>query len=359
MNQDATPRRRQPLSDDFWLVLEEHPYAHDLFQVLRRIDAQAGLEWQLGRAPHPRQEPLRLGQQPSLSFAPSTLAAAGPLADTPFQRLMIYSFGLFGPNGPLPLHFTEYVRERFLHNQDRTLLDFLNLFHHRLILLFYRAWANSQPTVSLDRDDDQAFTRYLSALVGMGVDSLHARDSLPTHCKYFMAGHLVRQGRDAEGLAKILRYYFQVPVRIIENIPVWLSIAPHQQVRLKVGLAQQLGKDIFLGRAVRDVQHKFRIELGPMTFEEYQRFLPGEPQAIALRDWVRHYTGIEYIWDVRLILRKDDVRRTTPGGGQRLGLSSWMRNPDADEHAGDLIFSPEPLEGQIFQEQHIKHHVKG
>lgn len=340
-------RNTQRLPDDFWTALSEQPYQHDLFQILRRLDAQGGLEWPLGRAPHPHQEPIRLGQQPSLSFAPSTLASAGPASDSPAYQLMIYSFGLFGPNGPLPLHFTEYVRERYLHNQDRTLLDFINLFHHRLILLFYRAWANSQPTVSLDREDDQAFTRYLSSVIGMGTDRLRPQDSLPTHAKYFMAGHLVRQGRDAEGLAKILRYYFQVPVRIIENIPVWLSIAPEQQTRLVADKGLQLGLDVFLGRAVRDVQHKFRIELGPMSLAEYQRFMPGSPQAMELRDWVRHYVGIEYLWDVRLILRKEQVSRATLSDGQRLGLSSWLRDNDGANDAGDLIFSPEPIDPHL------------
>lgn len=338
---NSTPTQRLP--DDFWASLTEHPYEHDLFQILRLLDAQGGFEWPLGRAPHPQQEPLRLGQQPSLSFAPSTLASAGPVENTQLYQLMIYSFGLFGPNGPLPLHFTEYVRERYLHNQDRTLLDFLNLFHHRLILLFYRAWANSQPTVSLDRQDDQAFTRYISSLVGMGENSLAARDSLPTHAKYFMAGHLVRQRCDAEGLAKILRHYFQVQVQIIENIPVWLSIASYQQTRLAVDQPQPLGQEAFLGRMVRDVQHKFRIELGPMSQQEYLRFLPGSSQAIALRDWVRHYVGIEYLWDVRLILRKGEVSRTTLGGEHRLGLNSWLRDANNDNDAGELIFSPEPI----------------
>ncbi len=334
----------QRLRDDFWVSLTEQPYEHDLFQILRMLDAQGGFEWPLGRAPHPHQEPIRLGQQPSLSFAPSTLASAGPADNAPLYQLMIYSFGLFGPNGPLPLHFTEYVRERYLHNQDKTLLDFLNLFHHRLILLFYRAWANSQPTVSLDRQDDQAFTRYISSLAGMGGHALHSRDSLPTHAKYFMAGHLVRQRRDAEGLAKILRSYFQVPVRILENIPVWLSIATRQQTCLMAEQPQRLGQEAFLGRMVRDVQHKFRIELGPMSQQEYHRFLPGGPQAIALRDWVRHYVGIEYLWDVRLILRREEVNRTTLGGEQRLGLSSWLRDATGDNDADDLVFSPDPLE---------------
>lgn len=340
MSSNTTPR----LSDDFWTALTEHPYKHDLFQILRMIDAQGGFEWRLGQAPHPHQEPIRLGQSPSLSFAPSTLASAGPADNAPQYQLMIHSFGLFGPNGPLPLHFTEYVRERYLQNQDRTLLDFLNLFHHRLILLFYRAWANSQPTVALDREDDRSFTRYISSLVGMGGQSLHCRDSLPTHAKYFMAGHLVRQRRNGEGLAKILQNYFQVPVRILENVPVWLAIAPHQQTRLRAEQPQRLGQDAFLGRMVRDVQHKFRIELGPMPQSEYHRFMPGGPQAIALRDWVRHYIGIEYLWDVRLILCSEEISRAKLGGKQRLGLNSWLRDANSPGSGDELIFSPEPIE---------------
>ncbi|NDJ56369.1 type VI secretion system baseplate subunit TssG [Enterobacteriaceae bacterium 4M9] len=333
----------QTLSADFWTRLTAHPYEHDLFQVLRLIDAQGGFEWPLGRAPHPHQEPIRLGQQPSLSFAPSTLASAGPIEDSPLHQLLIYSFGLFGPNGPLPLHFTEYVRERYLHNQDSTLLDFINLFHHRLILLFYRAWANSQPTVSLDRHDDRAFTHYFSSLVGMGATSLAPRDSLPTHAKYFMAGHLVRQRRSAEGLEKILHHYFEIPVRVRENVPVWIAVAPEQQTRLDAGLAQRLGTDAFLGRMVRDVQCKFRIELGPMSLHHYQRFLPGGELAIALRDWVHHYVGIEYLWDVRLILRKEEVSRAAAGGSQRLGLSSWLRDANHRNHADELVYSPQGI----------------
>ncbi|CVB69136.1 Uncharacterized protein conserved in bacteria [Serratia marcescens] len=146
------------LPDDFWPRLRSAPYKHDLFQLLRRIDAQGGQPYLLGRAPLPRHEMLRLGQEPSLSFAPSTLAQVAPRANSPLHDVSIFSFGLFGPNGPLPLHLTEYVRERVYHHQDTTLLAFTNLFHHRLTLLFYRAWADAQPTVSLDRRTTGAST---------------------------------------------------------------------------------------------------------------------------------------------------------------------------------------------------------
>jgi predicted component of type VI protein secretion system len=44
-------------------------------------------------------------------FAPAELAAWWPASGRP-ARLLVYFFGLLGPNGPLPLHLTEYARER-------------------------------------------------------------------------------------------------------------------------------------------------------------------------------------------------------------------------------------------------------
>ncbi len=89
-------------------------------------------------------------------------------ANSALHEVSILSFGLFGPNGPLPVHLTEYARERIYHHQDTSLRAFADLFHHRLALLFYRAWADAQPTVSLDRADNRRFEDYLSSLIGMG-----------------------------------------------------------------------------------------------------------------------------------------------------------------------------------------------
>jgi len=337
------PTNRLP--DDFWQLLGDKPYQYDLFQLLRRIDAQGGGPYLLGRAPQPSHDLLRLGQEPSLSFAPSTLAQVSQRAGTSLHEVSIFSFGLFGPNGPLPLHLTEYVRERLYHHQDRTLLAFSNLFHHRLITLFYRAWADAQPTLSLDRTDNRRFDEYLSCLAGIGLPAQRQCDGLNTHAKHFMAGHLIRHGRDPEGLSKILQDYFNVPVRIVENIPHWMRIERSEQARLQAGQrAPRLGESAFLGVATRDVQHKFRIELGPMSLQNYERFLPGAKFCLQLRDWVRQYLGIEFVWDLRLILAKDQLSGTQLSGRQHLGLSSWMEAPQRQHDASDLRFSPEPLE---------------
>lgn len=335
------------LPEAFWSALTEAPFEHDLFQLLRRVDAQAAVRQRLGRAAHPRDEPLRVGQEPSLSFAPSTIARIEPRAGSPLHELSIYSFGLFGPNGSLPLHWTEYVRDRVQHHQDRAMLAFCNLFHHRLTLLFFRAWANAQPTVSLDRHDNRRFDQYLSCLIGLGSTLEARRDGLQTHAKYFLSGHLARQVRSAEGLQKIIASYFEIPARILQNMPMWLRIERKRQFRLQVGRQQAgLGIASLLGIAVRDVQHKFRIVLGPLSSATYARFLPDGDLLHQLRDWVRQYLGFGFAWDLQLILEHGHACHAQLGAPRRLGLDSWLRHPvpDPPVPSDQLIFVPEPLE---------------
>ena len=323
----------------WWRAVEREPYAHDLFHALRWIDAHAGARKPLGRETVARYEPVRMRQEPSMAFAPSTVAYAQAGRNGRPAEMAIYGFGLFGPNGPLPLHLTEHAHERMAHYGDRTLSAFADVFHHRLILLFYRAWADAQSTVSLDRKEER-FTRYVASLLHLGEPSMRRRDAVLDHAKYFMAGHLVRQTRNPEGLKHILQWFFGLPVRICEFVPQWIRLEPEQ--RLGLGGMAGLGRDTVLGVAVRDAQHKFRIELGPLSLEDYTSFLPGGLRARQLTHWVRHYVGVELAWDVRPVLRAEDARGLALGAAQPLGLSAWLgkRRP-AQGDAGDLLLDYE------------------
>ena len=332
------------LPEAFWQQVVNAPFRHDLFQLLRRLDAQAGEPWPLGRAPLPRHEPLRLGQAPSLAFAPATLARAAARPASRLHEIDIYSFGLFGPNGPLPRHLTEYAQQRVAHHGDRSMVDFLNLFHHRLILLFYRAWADAQPTLSLDRPDRRRFNHYLSCLTGVGQPALQqARGAVHEHARYALAGHVARQSRDAEGLEKSLAFYFCVPVRVVQNVPQWLPIDRRDRLRLQAGRGgARLGENSLLGCAVWDAQHKFRLVFGPLALADYQRFLPEERAARQLRDWIAQTLGIEFSWDLQLSLRRQDVSGVRLGGEAQLGYSSWLGEQPASRDRDDLILCLEP-----------------
>ena len=337
-----------------WQALRAEPHAHDLFQVLRWLDARAGLAVPLGRAARPQGEPLRLGQRPSLLFAPSMIAGLEEAVERP-PHLSIFGFGLFGPNGPLPLHLTEYAHDREHTAGDPTLAAFADLFHHRLILRFYRAWADAQATVSLDRPDASRFEDYIACLLGRGLPAQQDSAPLGRHAVYHQAGHLLRQTRNPEGLQRILSGYFGIPVRVVEYVAHWVTLEPDARLALgRRGESMGLGAGATLGCAVRDAQSRFRLVLGPMGWADYRRFLPDGDRVPALLRWVREYVGLELAWDAQLILAAGEVRGAVLSAEQPLGQGTWLgHRPMAAGDAGDLIIDYTHYARTGLRESHV------
>jgi type VI secretion system protein ImpH len=323
-------------------ALARAPWSFDFFQALRRIEGLFADRPKLGRALRPADEPVRLSQEASVAFAPSTLSACETDDGRP-PRLEQRFFGLLGANGPLPLHITEYVRERLIHNRDPTLARFLDLFHHRMALLFYRAWAEARPTVHQDRPDEDRFTAYVGSLSGHGLRGTLVRDSVPDHAKRFYVGHLARNPKNAEGLASILDGFFQLPVRVDQFVFGWLELPRDQRTALggEPRVSGALGLGTVVGERVRDVQSRFRAVMGPMDLDRFCDFLPGGRSLDKLKHWVRNYVGFEFDWDVQLVLARDEVPGIRLGREGQLGWTTWLGARRADTDAGDLILSPE------------------
>jgi len=325
------------------------PWAHDFFALLRRIEGLSPEAPRLGRALRPTQEAVRLGQEPELDFAPAALASFTPGRTAP--RLGVRFFGLLGPQGPMPLHLTEYTRERLHHRGDPTLARFLDVFHHRLLLFFYRAWAQAQPTVQHDRPADDRYAAWLGAAVGLN-GTLRPQDSVPQNARLFHAGLLGGAGRHPEGLAKILSLHFGVRVRIEQHVPHWLPIEPEDRSRLgharnrpeRVGATlARLGQNTSAGSKLWDRQYKFRVVLGPLTLAQYESFLPDGSAWRPLNDWVRQYVAPGLLWDVQPLLAREEVPAPQLGGHARLGLTTWGGRAGRRPHPhdrGDLRLRP-------------------
>ena len=142
----------------------------------------------------------------------------------------------------MPLHLTEYARDRIINSGDPTLARFLDVFHHRMLSLVYRAWADAQPTVQFDRPDSDRFAAYIGSLVGIGLPSLEDRDAMPDLAKRYFAGRLVCQARNAEGLQAILSEFFRLPMRLVEFVGRWLPLPDDCRCVLRVGSATTLGR---------------------------------------------------------------------------------------------------------------------
>ena len=235
------------------------------------------------------------------------------------------------------------MRERLIHNSDPTLARFLDLFHHRMALLFYRAWAEARPTVHQDRPDEDRFTAYVGSLAGHGLRGTSVRDSVPDHAKRFYVGHLARNPKNAEGLASILEGFFQLPVRVDQFVLGWLELPRDQRTALggEPRVSGALGLGTVVGERVRDVQSRFRAVMGPMDLDRFCDFLPGGRSLDKLKHWVRNYVGFEFDWDVQLVLARDEVPGIRLGREGQLGWTTWLGARRADTDAGDLTLSPE------------------
>jgi len=336
---------------NFLSAVSREPYRYDFYQTLRRLECLYPTRPRWGTALRPIDEPVRLGQEPELAFAPAPLASLDLGREGAPPRLHVRLFGLLGPNGPMPIHITEYVRHRLRHANDPTLSRFLDLLHHRFIALFYRAWAQAQPHVNRDRAGQDRYKVYVGAFVGVAPSALRERDSVLDVAKLFHAGTLVRQVRNAEGLAAILRQFFGVPARVEEFVGHWMRLAKPDYTRLGRRGAG-LGEGAVAGARVWDHQSKFRIHLGPLTLAQYESFLPvktaGPEETDASRshlrklvDWVRFYLCFELDWDVRLHLRRDEVPALTLGRAGRLGWTTWLGRRRSTTDAGDLVLDAE------------------
>jgi type VI secretion system protein ImpH len=334
---------RDPVDVERQLV--EAGAAMNFYQALRLLENAHPDKPRIGASLRPRDDAVRFAQDPSLSFEPGALARFTPATAEGRARLAVNFLGLFGANGPLPLHLTEYARDRARNHGDDTMVAFLDVFHHRMVSLFYRARASAEPAISLDRPEGDRFADYVGSLFGIGTPALRGRDEIGDFAKLHFAGLMANQRRPAAGLVTILRTYFKLPVEIEQFVGHWMRIPAEGQTR--IGMQERgnrIGVSAVLGTRVWDRQHKFRLVIGPLGYEDYQRMLPGGASMRRLVEWVRSYAGAVLDWDVRLVLKQPEVPPLKLGA-MRLGWTTYLASGPAARDARQLLINPTARQG--------------
>jgi type VI secretion system protein ImpH len=318
----------------------EDIWRYDYFAVMRRLEACDANAPRWGKAALPKAERVRIAQEPSLSFAPATFSVIEDANDKHPAILRQRFFGYIGPNGPLPVHLSDFIRERVMHHNDRTWLAFLDGFQHRFALHFYRAWAQAQPAVAMDRPDDDSFRRYIGSFIGIGAVQRQKRDEIQDDARLHFSGWLSRQVKCKDGVQSILGAYFHVPVRLEQWVGHWMPLAQTDVARLGQPSAS-LRQGLVVGTRVWDRQHRVRLHLGPLGLKDYESFLPGASAHRVLGNWMDQLLGTEYQWDAQLCLRNCEVLQAKLGKGSgrnsRLGWTSWLGGRPRQHHAHDVL----------------------
>jgi type VI secretion system protein ImpH len=266
-------------------------------------------------------------------------------------RATVTFFGLSGTQGVLPLCYTEWMIARRAAKDDG-LAAFFDLFNHRLISLFYRAWEKHCPPVLYElavargcRPDP--FTQYLFDLIGMGTAGLRGRMRILDESLLLYAGLIAQRPLSASSLRGILRDYFSAPVEIEQCVGDWYALEDADCCYLAPDLERnQLGEAAFLGDEVWNQQGLFRISVGPLRLDRFLEFLPDGSAMGKLVELTTFLVGQAMTFEVRVLLHAEDVplsRLSDEGIGQgavtpRLGWIGWLKTDEFQTPAGDAVF---------------------
>lgn len=336
---DAPRRRTDPSLKQ---SLFQEPYCFDFFQAVRLLERSFPTHLSVGRDNEPKREVVRFHNHISLTFPPSEISKLTPPQESTCEnssQMTVAFMGLAGISGVLPTHYTELLIER-KRQKDSTLANFFDIFNHRLISFFYRAWGKYRFPVAYERGEEDAFTSYLFDTVGMGTKGLQKRQSFPDKALLLYSGLIGQQPHSASALTAILSDFFQIPVKIEQLTGQWLKLEAESLTRL--GKANSsLGQDTVVGSRVWDQQSKFSVNFGPLLLRQFQEFLPiGSAYRPAI-DLVQLLTGQELDFDQRLVLKAAEVPACKltyeKQNGLLLGWTTWLKTKEFDQDDRQVV----------------------
>jgi type VI secretion system protein ImpH len=348
--------------------LSTEAYRFEFFQAVRllRLWAVEQGERDPQRTRHPvgedyapQDEIVRFRAHVSHSFPSGELVSFGARRQptdqqesAPFE--MIVSFmGLTGPQGVLPRHYTQLLIDRARH-KDFALRDFLDIFHHRLVSLFYRAWEKYRVAIRYERarygqaGGTELFLQCLYCLVGLGTGGLRGRMVWNDEVFLYYGGLFAHAPRNAMSLERLLEDAFQLPVRVEPFRGQWLYLRAEDQTRMPSrvepdGRNNQLGVTAVVGERVWGVENSFRLRLGPLSYSQFLDFTPEGSQLVRICQLTRTYVGPDLDFDIQPVLLAEETPacRLVDEDPQapRLGWNTWLRGEAMDRDPADAVFT--------------------
>jgi type VI secretion system protein ImpH len=321
------------------------PTPFGFFQAIRLLEREYPDRVPVGGFGNPAEEVARFAVHPSLAFPASEIQSLAPGVDGP-EQMTVNFLGLTGPQGLMPHRYTQLVQER-LRARDTTLRDFLDLFHHRILSLFYRAWEKHNLVVAHERDQHDRLTEHLGDLVGLfGPEPAAGQRWVRREALLYYAGLLMSRQRSAAALEQLLADYFGVPVEVQQFVGAWYPLAASLRTHLSDDpdpTAAPLGEGSVVGDEIWDQQASVRLRVGPLTRAQYESFLPRGSAYKALRELTHAYGGDGCEFELQLVLAASDVPAATLGAkreeGLPLGWGTWLRTQPFDHDPDDTILT--------------------
>ncbi len=323
-------------------LLEGEPYRVEFFQAVRLLQKLQGERSPVGYFVAPNQEAVRFSSLPTLSFPPSQLHSLerGPDGQ---PRLVVQFMGSVAAISSLPHTYTEYLLG-LLRDKDTAMAEFLDIFNHRMISLFYRGWEKHRFFLGFEGGGRDTLSPRLRDLLGLGTRGVADRTALPDRAYLAYTGLLGRHTRSAASLQQLLEDFFALPVKVEQFAGMWRRLPETDQTIFSdtARAGERLGVATVVGSEIWDQHGRIRVVLGPMPLAMYLSFLPGHAAYRDLETWMRFFTSGQYEVEIQLVLHREEapacvLGATTPEG-PRLGTVSWLKTRSLSRDPGDAVF---------------------
>ena len=337
----------------------EQGFGFDFFQAIRLLEHLTPEAQAVGfRGPASR-EAIHFRPDVSVGFPPTDVRRITAKTDAqtgaPCYGVDVTFMGLYGVSTPLPLHYAiDILRacnpykpgtssEDEPGHPPRTLApgddtspqrDFLDILHHRLVSLFYRAWSKYHYDATYGDKRFDVLTRYLLWLIGLSPE-LAADDLVVDPVRMIRyAGVLTQHPRSAVMLEGVLTDYWDgLKTEVTQFAGRWVAVPQEDQNRIG-RVNATLGENLTVGADVYDLSGAFSISLGPVDWATYLRFLPDTVDHAQTRALVRLYRPDPLAFTVQVRLQAQQVpplRLSSDDSAGRLGYTSWPRTDDLME----------------------------
>jgi len=323
--------------------LIEDACSFEFFQAVSLLQRLRDSMRPVGGFSSPEDEAVHFRVNQRLGFPASEIQHLEVSDDGPAE-MMVNFMGLTGPMGVLPYAYSELMLER-ARAKDHSLASFFDIFNHRAISLFHRAWQRARFPVTYAAGNRDLFSQYLLDLLGLGTTGLRDRQEIEDEALMHYISLIAMQSRSAVALEQVLTDYFDVPVDVQQFTGAWYGLDRSTQCEMneKESVSIQIGSGAMVGDAVWDRQGRVRVRIGPLSMERYNDFLPQGSAYEALRAITRFYSNDCLDFEVQLVLERSqvptielDLNGSHPA---RLGWVSWAKTAPLGVDPDDTILA--------------------
>ncbi len=319
-------------------AIEDEPFSFDFFQAVLALEQIFPERDLVGGYGSPARETVRFETRPTLGF-PASDVHDFAIREDGLPRLIVNFLGAAGALGTLHNVYTNLILDRS-RSRDHTLRNFLDLFHHRLVSLFYLAWRKYHFALAYRKREQDKFTGYLLDIAGLGTPGLENRQAVHDHSLVYYAGLLGPQPRSAAALEQLLSDHFGVDVKVEQFVGGWYDLERNALCWMddEDSPSRRLGEGAIAGDAIFDQQARLRLRIGPLSLRMFKRFLPGGGAWEQLSSLVLFYGQGQFDFEAQLVLSREDAPEYELGSEEEralpLGLCSWL-SPGALDHDPD------------------------